>query len=95
MRAAPTQGQGPLKSCQRPKTRPPIPTPMRMSRRCFKAPARSLEFCGELEPEARVMAGISSSFEAGKGRVEGLGKFIAAHVIPRPSASVMSLLPKV
>ncbi len=40
------------------------------------------------------VAAVKAAIEAGKSRVEGLGKFIAAHVIPRPSASVMSLLPK-
>lgn len=40
------------------------------------------------------VAAVKAAVEAGKAKVEGLGKLIAAHVIPRPSAAVMSLLPK-
>ncbi|MCA9168092.1 MAG: BMC domain-containing protein [Planctomycetales bacterium] len=40
------------------------------------------------------VAAVSAAIDAGKQRVEGLGKLIAAHVIPRPSQSVLSLLPK-
>lgn len=40
------------------------------------------------------VAAVKAAIEAGKGKVEGLGKLIAAHVIPRPSAAIMSLLPK-
>jgi microcompartment protein CcmL/EutN len=40
------------------------------------------------------VAAVKAAIEAGKGKVEGLGKLIAAHVIPRPSAAVLSLLPK-
>jgi microcompartment protein CcmL/EutN len=32
--------------------------------------------------------------EAGQAKVDGLGKLIAAHVIPRPSEAVLGLLPK-
>jgi carbon dioxide concentrating mechanism protein CcmO len=40
-----------------------------------------------LEPTAAVVAGQT--------KVEGLGKLIAAHVVARPSAAVLELLPKV
>jgi microcompartment protein CcmL/EutN len=40
------------------------------------------------------VAAVKAAVQAGQGKVEGLGKLIAAHVIPRPSAAVMSLLPK-
>ena len=40
------------------------------------------------------VAAVKAAIEAGKVRVEGLGKLIAAHVIARPSAAVLSLLPK-
>lgn len=40
------------------------------------------------------VAAVSAAIESGKAKVEGLGKLIAAHVIARPSAQVMSLLPK-
>ena len=40
------------------------------------------------------VAAVKAAIEAGKSRVEGLGKLIAAHVIARPSAAVLSLLPK-
>lgn len=40
------------------------------------------------------VAAVKAAIEAGRERVDGLGKLIAAHVIPRPSASVLSLLPK-
>ena len=36
---------------------------------------------------------LTAAIEAGKAQVEGLGKLIAAHVIPRPSDAVLSLLP--
>src|SRR2546421_4321609 len=39
------------------------------------------------------VAAVQAAIDAGKAKVEGLGKLIAAHVIPRPSAAVMSLLP--
>ena len=39
------------------------------------------------------VAAVKAAIEAGKERVEGLGTLIAAHVIARPSAGVMSLLP--
>jgi len=41
------------------------------------------------------VAAVKAAVDAGKAKVEGLGKLIAAHVIPRPSASVLSLLPKI
>jgi len=41
------------------------------------------------------VAAVKAAVEAGKAKVEGLGKLIAAHVIARPSASVLALLPKV
>ena len=40
------------------------------------------------------VAAVKAAIEAGKEHVGGLGKLIAAHVIPRPSASVLALLPK-
>jgi ethanolamine utilization microcompartment shell protein EutL len=40
------------------------------------------------------VAAVTAAVEAGKSKVEGLGKLIASHVIPRPSAAVLSLLPK-
>jgi len=40
------------------------------------------------------VASVRAAIEAGKGQVEGLGKLIAAHVIARPSPSVLALLPK-
>jgi carbon dioxide concentrating mechanism protein CcmO len=40
------------------------------------------------------LAAVTAAIEAGRPRVEGLGKLIAAHVLARPSASVLSLLPK-
>jgi microcompartment protein CcmL/EutN len=40
------------------------------------------------------VAAVKAAIDAGKSKVEGLGKLIAAHVIARPSASVLALLPK-
>jgi len=40
------------------------------------------------------VAAVKAAIDSGKQKVEGLGKLIAAHVIPRPSASVLALLPK-
>ena len=42
------------------------------------------------------VAAVNAAVQAGKAKLEqlGLGKLIAAHVIPRPSAGVLSLLPK-
>ncbi|MGQ9633852.1 MAG: BMC domain-containing protein [Bryobacteraceae bacterium] len=40
------------------------------------------------------VAAVRAAIDAGKARVEGLGRLIAAHVIPSPSAAVLSLLPK-
>jgi carbon dioxide concentrating mechanism protein CcmO len=40
------------------------------------------------------VAAVKAAIEAGKEKVNGLGKLIAAHVIPSPSAAVLSLLPK-
>lgn len=40
------------------------------------------------------VAAVKAAIEAGREKVEGLGKLIAAHVIPRPSTAVLSLLPK-
>ena len=40
------------------------------------------------------VAAVNAAIQTGRERVEGLGKLIAAHVIPRPSAAVLSLLPK-
>lgn len=41
------------------------------------------------------VAAVKAAIESGRVKVEGLGKLIAAHVIPRPSESVLSLLPPV
>lgn len=40
------------------------------------------------------VAAVRAAIDAAKPKVEGLGKLIAAHVIPRPSHSVLALLPK-
>jgi microcompartment protein CcmL/EutN len=40
------------------------------------------------------VAAVKAAIESGKSRVGELGKLIAAHVIARPSSSVMSLLPR-
>jgi carbon dioxide concentrating mechanism protein CcmO len=40
------------------------------------------------------VAAVKAAIDAGKSRVDGLGKLIAAHVIARPSSAVLSLLPK-
>lgn len=40
------------------------------------------------------LAAVTAAVEAGKAKVEGLGKLIAAHVLARPSQSVLGLLPK-
>lgn len=39
------------------------------------------------------VAAVNAAVEAGRAKVDGLGKLIAAHVIPRPSQSILSLLP--
>lgn len=39
------------------------------------------------------VAAVNAAIEAGVAKVNGLGKLIAAHVIPRPSQSILSLLP--
>jgi ethanolamine utilization protein EutM len=40
------------------------------------------------------VAAVTAAIDAGKARVEGLGKLIAAHVIASPSRGVLALLPK-
>jgi microcompartment protein CcmL/EutN len=40
------------------------------------------------------VAAVRAAVDAGKAKVEGLGRLIAAHVIPSPSQAVLSLLPK-
>lgn len=40
------------------------------------------------------VAAVYAAVEAGKAKVDGLGKLIAAHVIPSPTQAVLSLLPK-
>jgi carbon dioxide concentrating mechanism protein CcmO len=40
------------------------------------------------------VAAVQAAVEAGKARVEGLGRLVAAHVIASPSKGVLSLLPK-
>lgn len=39
------------------------------------------------------VAAVKAAIDAGQAKVEGLGTLIAAHVIARPSASVLALLP--
>ena len=39
------------------------------------------------------VAAVKAAVEAGEAEVEQLGTLIAAYVIPRPSTSVLSLLP--
>jgi microcompartment protein CcmL/EutN len=39
------------------------------------------------------VAAVKAAVEAGRAKVEGLGKLVAAHVIPRPSSAIMSLIP--
>lgn len=40
------------------------------------------------------VAAVKAAVDAGQANVDGLGKLIAAHVIPRPSDAVLGLLPK-
>jgi len=40
------------------------------------------------------VAAVNAAVETGKAKVGALGKLIAAHVIARPSANVLALLPK-
>jgi carbon dioxide concentrating mechanism protein CcmO len=40
------------------------------------------------------LSAVTAAVEAGKEKVDGLGKLIAAHVIARPSPAVLALLPK-
>jgi len=40
------------------------------------------------------VASVRAAVEAGKVKVEGLGRLVAAHIIPNPSQGVLSLLPK-
>lgn len=40
------------------------------------------------------VAAVKAAVDAGTAKVQGLGKLIAGHVIARPSAAVLSLLPK-
>jgi microcompartment protein CcmL/EutN len=40
------------------------------------------------------VAAVNAAIEAGIAKVDGLGKLIAAHVIPRPSQAILALLPK-
>jgi microcompartment protein CcmL/EutN len=41
------------------------------------------------------LSAVEAAVAAGKGSVEVLGKLIAAHVIARPNAAILSLLPEV
>ena len=47
-----------------------------------------------LDSLATDVAAVKAAIEAGTAKVSGLGKLIAGHVIARPSAAVLSLLPK-
>jgi len=40
------------------------------------------------------VAAVRAAVDAAAARVEGLGKLIATHVIPSPSAGVLGILPK-
>jgi len=40
------------------------------------------------------VAAVHAAVDAAKGHVDGLGTLIAAHVIPRPTESVLALLPR-
>jgi carbon dioxide concentrating mechanism protein CcmO len=40
------------------------------------------------------VAAVQAAVDAGKAKVEGLGRLVAAHVIASPSKGVLSLLPK-
>jgi carbon dioxide concentrating mechanism protein CcmO len=40
------------------------------------------------------VAAVRAAVDAGKAKVEGLGRLVAAHVIPSPSEAVLSLIPK-
>jgi microcompartment protein CcmL/EutN len=40
------------------------------------------------------LSAVSAAVDAGKQKVDGLGKLIAAHVIARPSEAVLKLLPR-
>jgi carbon dioxide concentrating mechanism protein CcmO len=40
------------------------------------------------------LSSVAAAVDAGKAKVDGLGKLIAAHVIARPSPAVLALLPK-
>ena len=40
------------------------------------------------------VAAVRAAIDAGKAKVEGLGRLVAAHVIPNPSKGVLGLLPK-
>ena len=40
------------------------------------------------------LSAVTSAIDTAKEKVDGLGKLIAAHVIARPSDSVLKLLPK-
>lgn len=40
------------------------------------------------------VAAVRAAIDAGKAKVESLGKLVAAHVIPSPSTGALSLLPK-
>ncbi|MBI4663691.1 MAG: BMC domain-containing protein [Verrucomicrobia bacterium] len=41
------------------------------------------------------LSAVTAAVDAGRAKVDDLGKLIAAHVIARPSQAVLSLLPKV
>jgi microcompartment protein CcmL/EutN len=41
------------------------------------------------------LSAVTAAIDAGKEKVNGLGKLIAAHVIARPSEAVLRLLPKI
>jgi len=54
--------------------------------------------CGHFDgkhviPLDEMLSKVKAAVDAGKAKVEGLGKLIAAHVIPRPSGAILSLIP--
>lgn len=41
------------------------------------------------------LSAVSAAIAAGKEKVDGLGKLIAAHVLARPSPAVLKLMPRI
>jgi carbon dioxide concentrating mechanism protein CcmO len=77
-------------------------SPLSLRRSIRRARRRAWKWSGR-KSSAAVMstivirgdvAAVRAAIDAARPKVDGLGKLIAAHVIPRPSDSVLSLLPK-